>query len=124
MRTIIILSIILLVIIGCVFGLYYYKEKVNIDTINVGCQEDAKVCPDGSVVVRIPPDCDFEECPDSNNPCYEIGCSSESIYAGSINSDKYYSCDCRWAKNLLPENVVCYKTDEQALADNRTKSEC
>lgn len=28
-----------------------------------GCQEDARVCPDGTTVVRIPPECEFEECP-------------------------------------------------------------
>ena len=30
----------------------------------VACIEDAKVCSDGSVVVRLAPDCEFEECPD------------------------------------------------------------
>jgi hypothetical protein len=28
-----------------------------------GCTEEAKICPDGSVVVRVPPDCEFEACP-------------------------------------------------------------
>lgn len=30
----------------------------------VGCTEDAKVCPDGSVVVRMGPDCEFAPCPE------------------------------------------------------------
>lgn len=29
----------------------------------VACTMDAKVCPDGSYVGRIPPNCDFEACP-------------------------------------------------------------
>lgn len=27
------------------------------------CPEDTKICPDGSIVVRVPPDCEFAPCP-------------------------------------------------------------
>lgn len=30
---------------------------------SVGCPEDAMVCPDGTTVSRIGPDCEFEKCP-------------------------------------------------------------
>lgn len=33
----------------------------------VFCTEDAKVCPDGSVVSRMPPDCEFAACPIPNS---------------------------------------------------------
>ncbi|MAF50468.1 MAG: hypothetical protein CMH64_00080 [Nanoarchaeota archaeon] len=29
----------------------------------IGCTEDARVCDDGSVVVRVAPECEFQECP-------------------------------------------------------------
>lgn len=29
----------------------------------IGCTEEAKMCPDGSAVGRVGPDCEFEECP-------------------------------------------------------------
>jgi len=29
----------------------------------VGCQEDAKICPDGSTVGRVSPNCEFDACP-------------------------------------------------------------
>lgn len=29
----------------------------------IACTEDAKLCPDGSAVGRVPPDCDFAPCP-------------------------------------------------------------
>lgn len=32
----------------------------------VACTLDAKQCPDGSYVGRIPPNCEFAPCPDSN----------------------------------------------------------
>ena len=59
-----------------------------------------------------------------DNSCIEIGCGPLDIYAGSINSNKYYECKCRWAKTVNPENLVCFATDAEALAENRVKSEC
>jgi hypothetical protein len=32
----------------------------------VGCTMDAKICPDGTAVGRMPPSCEFVPCPDSN----------------------------------------------------------
>jgi hypothetical protein len=29
----------------------------------IACTEEAKICPDGTAVGRIPPDCDFAPCP-------------------------------------------------------------
>lgn len=41
----------------------------------VVCPEDARTCPDGSTVVRVPPSCEFESCPREpvcgNNKCEE-----------------------------------------------------
>ena len=34
-----------------------------------GCPDDAKLCPDGTFVGRVPPDCDFEECPEMSVGC-------------------------------------------------------
>ena len=60
-----------------------------------------------------------------NPACAELGCpSKDAMFVGSINSDKFYECDCRYAKNILPENIICFSTEQEALADNRTKSEC
>jgi len=56
--------------------------------------------------------------------CIELGCAENMLFAGSKNSDKYYNCDCGWAKTINPENLICFSSDEQALADGRVKSEC
>jgi len=56
--------------------------------------------------------------------CEELGCSPGDVYVGSINSDKYYECDCHYAQRILPENIVCFANDDEALADGRVKSEC
>jgi hypothetical protein len=36
----------------------------------VACPEDAKICPDGSVIERTPPECDFAPCPQSAQPTH------------------------------------------------------
>lgn len=63
-------------IVAFLFGMRYQvalfnQEKfVPIPTISIlptgepiGCTMDAKICPDGSAVGRVPPDCEFERCP-------------------------------------------------------------
>ena len=61
--------------IGFSLGMQYQKTiskgatttpEINNPTPEVvACTMDAKVCPDGSAVGRIPPTCDFAECPNS-----------------------------------------------------------
>ena len=58
------------------------------------------------------------------NSCLALNCSSLTKYVGSVNSDKYYVCDCRYAKNINPENIVCFASDTEALAMNYTKIQC
>jgi hypothetical protein len=36
-------------------------------------------------------------------------------FVGSKNSNKYHLPTCRWAKNIKPENVVCFSSAEDAL---------
>lgn len=88
---------------------------------------EAKICPDGSAVGRnSSKNCEFDECSNLVNSCISLGCpaESQSIYAGSKNSDKYYECSCGYAKNILPENIICFASDEEAIADGKEKVEC
>lgn len=50
MNKLFIILILLILASGCVQG-------------PVACTEDARLCPDGTSVVRVPPDCEFEPCP-------------------------------------------------------------
>jgi hypothetical protein len=40
--------------------------------------------------------------------------TKECMFVGSKNSDKYHKPDCRFAKNIKPENIVCFKNEEDA----------
>ena len=41
------------------------------------CQEDAKVCPDGSSVGRVAPNCEFAACPNASAPTGSVACTSD-----------------------------------------------
>ena len=56
--------------------------------------------------------------------CVELGCPTDTLYVGSINSDKYYECSCGWAKNINFVNIVCFSSEQEAEDKNYTKSEC
>jgi len=60
MKKIFIILIILAGLIGAWFGL-----KLIIDEEPVACTMDAKQCPDGSYVGRVPPECEFAPCPET-----------------------------------------------------------
>jgi hypothetical protein len=38
----------------------------------------------------------------------------DCAFVGSKNSDKFHLPTCRWAKNIKPENVVCFSSEDGA----------
>jgi flagellar basal body-associated protein FliL len=56
--------------------------------------------------------------------CLALNCSLGTMYVGSVNSDKYYTCSCRYAKNINPENIVCFSSDAEAQSAGYTKTQC
>lgn len=64
----------------------------------VACTEEAKICPDGSAVGRIPPNCDFAPCPSGT-----CTCPNGYIHEGDVcNPACYYSIP----KCLMP-SIMC-----------------
>ena len=53
----IVIAVSILVAVG---GIYYYGHKS--DGL-VACSQEAKICPDGTAVVRVGPNCEFAACP-------------------------------------------------------------
>lgn len=49
-----------------IFGFYFYSSRQTGEK-GIYCTQDAKLCPDGSYVGRVPPNCEFETCPAVNN---------------------------------------------------------
>lgn len=48
----------------------------------------------------------------------QINCA----YVGSKNSNKYYPPTCAYAKRIKPENTICFKTNDEAIAQGRIRS--
>ena len=69
-------AIILLIalVLGSIF-LYQTRQK---SSEPVACTMDSKVCPDGTVVGRVPPTCEFAPCPDEEDEEIEIEAEQES----------------------------------------------
>ena len=83
MRRLILIS--LLIISGC--------SQIN----PTGCTEDARVCPDGSVVVRDPNNnCEFDPCPEecsTDSDCGTGGCSSQICSTKENAEDIITTCE-------------------------------
>ncbi len=65
-------AIITILILGAVAGLLYFywfdwRSAETRGDENVFCTLDAKLCPDGSYVGRVPPTCEFAMCPNPTN---------------------------------------------------------
>ena len=80
----------------------------------VGCPEDARLCPDtGSMIVRIPPDCEFEPCPVpliSKDEATAIAAASECMDEGTLTENVFYNENTRtwWIDlDLFEENELC-----------------
>ena len=81
------------------------------------------VCPDGSVkdkpggcggkttvVVTTP----IAEAASTGNGCASLGCPDDTLYVGSLNSDKYHECTCKWAQKISEKNLACFKSKQDA----------
>jgi len=56
---------------------------------------------------------------------YNLATSTSSCaFVGSKSSNKFYLPTCSYAKRIKPENVVCFKSADEALGQGRTESKC
>lgn len=102
-----------------------YDRSVLISPTIKPCTEEAKVCPDGSSVGRIGPNCEFAECPyfipspspvatdSAKSGCVKAGCSSQLCVPIS-QSDIVTTCeykdeyDClQFSRCEMQQNGVC-----------------
>ena len=44
---------------------------------------------------------------------------NDCAFVGSKNSTKYHTATCSWAKRILPKNLVCFKSAEDAIAQGK-----
>lgn len=92
-----IISAILVLLIFLTFFYTIFKPK------DVACTADAKLCPDGTYVSRVPPDCNFEPCPvskvcETNEDCVVFGqdgdCNCGCFNKDALPQDSGGACFC------------------------------
>ena len=57
----------------------------------------------------------------AGDPCVSLGCAENNV-VGSKNSDKWHYCNCKWAKRIKKENLVCFNTTEEAEEKGYTET--
>lgn len=89
------------------------QESQNTPEIAPAASENQESTGSAPVVVTPPastPASDPEPTPAPQTSEHKTG------YVGSIDSDKYHSPGCRWAKKILPENEIWFESAEAAKA--------
>lgn len=56
------LIVLVIIVLAIVISITYLKLNKSTVPARVACTEEVKICPDGSSVGRIGPECEFEEC--------------------------------------------------------------
>ncbi|OGK32922.1 hypothetical protein A3F58_04030 [Candidatus Roizmanbacteria bacterium RIFCSPHIGHO2_12_FULL_37_9b] len=122
------LSILLLgVVIGVFASIgFSYISKPSIHQVGTACTAEAKICPDGSTVGRVGPNCEFTPCSAtiSKPPGYfDTGCSidddcvlvdKESVDCCGNNGcqpvdysqDKWIAANARWQAERISKNCL------------------
>ncbi|HYD92984.1 MAG TPA: hypothetical protein VEB18_00785 [Candidatus Paceibacterota bacterium] len=85
-----IFGIVLILLIG--IGGFFYRT-VSEQSPTVACTEEAKICPDGTSVGRIPPSCEFAECPVTNRVSVAEAGLSFVVPAGYHADENAYGAD-------------------------------
>jgi len=49
-----------------------------------------------------------------DDSCAELGCPPGTGFVGSVNSEKYHYCDCRYVGSIKPENIICFADEDEA----------
>ncbi len=53
-----------------------------------------------------------------------LGERKSCVFVGSKNSNKYHKMSCRFAKRIKPENIVCFKSKEDAKEKGYVPAHC
>ncbi|MFW6226436.1 MAG: hypothetical protein ACOC3V_05715 [bacterium] len=116
MKKPLIISIVLIIVALVFIGLFILGNYLNKDSISNDEEKQENKTNETEK--------DIENLDEIEQECIKLGCEKGSVYIGSVNSDKFYRCDCRWAETISKENIICFKTRQEALNDDRVESEC
>jgi hypothetical protein len=111
-KKIIVLIELVTVLIVIIAGIYYYQSISSKQPQTRACTQEAKLCPDGSAVGRIGPNCEFSPCPAA--PTQETACLSSGGQATSSlcckSADDFPNTCLVGACGCSPDNSKSIKT--------------
>ena len=80
------------------------QEQVQYSLQN--CARDNKICPDGSIVMRLGPDCDFEKCPEVSSDFCDYG-NPKMDYMGRNAEQCKNSFECKPYEKKFSNKCGC-----------------
>lgn len=86
-KTIYILIAVVVILALFANGYFLYLNAIK-EPSQVFCTQDAKICPDGSAVGRIAPNCEFAQCPEQEPPSAD---KSDLITVANIEANQLIS---------------------------------
>lgn len=115
---------------GFLLGMGYQKmlgggvDQITIPK-EVGCTMDAKICPDGTAVGRIPPSCEFAPCPSENNEPVVTATQAIREFGGChIEGCSGQLCTDQEGVNTTCEYLTEYACYGNAVCDRQSNGLC
>ena len=102
--------IIVLLILVCLGGIFYLYNKTLAPAGPVSCTTEAMICPDGSAVGRVGPNCEFAPCPnvpakDGTTASLNQRILSNGVYITPLKVESDSRCPidvkCFWAGEVI-----------------------
>ena len=125
-KIIILIAIVILLLIFSGYFLFQYRSSVDNQQKAVVCTIEAKLCPDGSYVGRVGPNCDFTQCPDLtldwnvlNNTEYGFSLKYPNNFFDVGHEPKIVIGNCNY--NVFPKN--CPNIVEEIVAGSGVGSD-
>ena len=109
--------IVLIALIGGYFIYQYYFNQPIEEEQPITCSEETKTCPDGTTVVRIPPDCEFAECLEYTDPTADWKTYRNEEYGFELKypKDWMYS-EAITTESLFIKNVIGFKPEDKTYS--------
>ena len=121
MKNPLVISIVLVVVAIVFVGLFILGDYLNEKNKNISDDEEKQ---ENKIDETQQEQENMTELEQIKQACIELGCEPESVYTGSVNSDKFYKCTCHYADRIHSENIICFKTKTEAESDERMFLEC
>lgn len=98
---------------------YFCYQNYFVSEEPVACAMDAKLCPDGSSVGRIPPSCEFAQCPEITDPTVSWQTYTNEEYGFEIKYPKDWKVKYRVLTSKSHLDLLWLQSDEYFVGPYR-----